>query len=47
MMWNLPQSNGSPITYYNVEVGDRTVVHTSTSENVVDIENLNPDTQYR
>lgn len=44
--WNEPNCNGSPITHYNIEVGDK-VYATDGPVTEYTIDSLNPDTLYR
>ena len=45
--WNAPNSNGSPILHYNVEVGEKLAFSTAGPETCFQINGLSPDTLYR
>lgn len=47
LCWNVPLSNGSPITHYNVEVGEKGIFPTQDVSNNFDVNDLTPDTTYR
>ena len=47
LSWNVPQSNGSAITHYNIELGDKGTYCTSDPVTNFTVDNLSPDTQYR
>jgi len=47
LSWSAPHSNGSPILYYNVEVGDRGTFCTNDPATSFDALDLTPNTQYR
>ncbi|KAG5900612.1 hypothetical protein JTB14_017464 [Gonioctena quinquepunctata] len=44
--WNPPNDNGSPITHYNIELGDKTI-STEYPVGEYTIENLQPETNYK
>lgn len=44
--WNPPADNGSSITHYNIEIGDKTI-STESPISEYTIENLQPDTNYK
>lgn len=47
LTWNVPQSNGSAITHYNIELGDKGTYCTNEPVTNFTIGSLSPDTQYR
>ena len=47
LTWNNPQSNGSAITFYNIELSDKGIYCTNEPVTSFAIEDLSPDTQYR
>lgn len=44
--WQEPESNGSPITHYNIEIGDQ-LLRTEGTDTEYSIESLAPDTPYK
>lgn len=46
LLWKATESNGSPIQYYNIDLGDR-VYRTETSETEYSIKGLTPETNYK
>lgn len=44
--WNQPLDNGSAVTHYNIEIGERTL-STETALNEYTVENLQPNTVYK
>ncbi|XP_072388765.1 fibronectin type-III domain-containing protein 3A isoform X2 [Diabrotica undecimpunctata] len=46
LYWNTPNENGSPITNYNIEIGDRTI-STDGAVNEYTVEGLLPETNYK
>uniref|UniRef100_A0A0P5L944 Fibronectin type III domain-containing protein 3B n=1 Tax=Daphnia magna TaxID=35525 RepID=A0A0P5L944_9CRUS len=47
LSWNVPHCNGSSITHYNVEIGDRGTFPTNDASTTFDANYLTPDTTYR
>lgn len=47
LSWNAPHCNGSSITHYNVEIGDRGTFPTNDCSTTFDVNYLTPDTTYR
>ncbi len=47
LCWNAPHCNGSSITHYNVEIGDRGTFPTNDASTTFDVNYLTPDTTYR
>ncbi|KRT80542.1 Fibronectin domain-containing protein [Oryctes borbonicus] len=46
LSWHEPESNGSPIIHYNIEVGDL-MFKTESADTAYTIESLSPDTNYK
>lgn len=46
LFWNAPAANGSSITHYNIEIGEK-IISTEYSINEWVIENLQPETYYK
>lgn len=44
--WNTPNENGSPITHYNIEIGDR-IISTEGAVNEYTVDGLQPETIYK